>query len=105
MSASIPEVSAMGRRMTRLAAIVLAVLVFGFAGLHAGVRTVGGLLLVQMAMSLYHGFRPERCRAATDCARFSGRPAIVIGLLCGVGGMVMLWNPRAVLLALGIPPS
>jgi hypothetical protein len=105
MSVSIPEVSAMGRRMARLAAILVAVLVFGFAGLLAGVRTVGALLLVQMAVSLYQGLRPERSRAAADsgCVRFSGRSAIIVGLLCGISGAVMLWNPRAVLLALGIP--
>lgn len=104
MNALTPAVSATARRMARLAAILVAVLVFGFAGLHAGIRVVGILLLAQMATSLYRGFRPNHSETAGECSRFTGLPAIVIGLLCGVVGIAMLWNPRFVLAALGIPP-
>jgi hypothetical protein len=104
MNASTPAFSATARRMVRLAALLVAVLVFGFAGLHTGIRVVGMLLLAQMATSLYRGFRSSQSETAGECSPLTGLPAIVIGLLCGIVGVAMLWSPRFVLAALGIPP-
>jgi hypothetical protein len=87
--------------LIRLAALVVVVLVFGFAGLWTGMRTAGGLLVVFAIMQLARRFSGD----ATNCevsGQLSIRLAIMLAAVqAGVGVVMLVW-PAVILALLGV---
>ncbi|WP_156820513.1 hypothetical protein [Thioalkalivibrio thiocyanodenitrificans] len=87
--------------LIRLAALVVVVLVFGFAGVWTGIRTAGGLLVVFAIVQLARRFAGD----ATRC-EISGQlpvwPALLLAAVQASVGVVMLVRPAAILGLLGV---
>jgi hypothetical protein len=85
----------------RIAALFVVVLVFGFAGLSAGFRTAGAMLIVFAGAQLVRRFR----RSSAAC-EVSGQlplgPALLFAAAQAGLGVVMLGWPEAILGLLGV---
>jgi hypothetical protein len=87
--------------LVRIAALVLIVLAFGFAGLEAGVRTLGGILLFFAAAQLLRRLYGVR----TGCeipGQVSILPALMLAGAQAGAGVVLLGWPGAILNVMGI---
>jgi hypothetical protein len=85
----------------RIAALFVVVLVFGFAGLSAGLRTAGAMLVAFAGAQLV-----RRLRGRSAACEVSGQLPLRVALLVAAAqaglGVVMLAWPGAVLGLLGV---
>lgn len=87
--------------LVRLAAWVVVILVFGFAGVHTGIRAIGAMLLVFALIQLARRFGGGAASCEVS-GQLSFGPALLLAAVQVGAGVVMLGWPEAVLRLLGV---
>jgi hypothetical protein len=87
--------------LVRLAAWIVVILVFGFAGVHTGIRAVGAMLLVFALIQLARRFGGNAASCEVS-GQLSIGPAVLLAALQVGAGVVMLGWPETVLRLLGV---
>jgi flagellar biosynthesis protein FliR len=87
--------------LVRLGAWVVVVLVFGFAGVHTGIRAVGAMLLVFAVIQVARRFAGNSAGCEVS-GQLSAGPSLLLAVVQVTVGMVMLGWPEAVLQLLGV---
>lgn len=88
-------------RVVGTASLVIGVALFLFVGPRAGMRWLGGVMLVGAVMQIVQRRIGYGWEGREPLGYISGIPAVVLGILLGVFGAAMLAQPDLMLEVLG----